>query len=59
MKAKKKKIAKFTTDELGVTITPHQKILSVDNPPTREGGVKVESVDELLDKLRNVAKVID
>jgi len=59
MKAKKKKIAKFTPDDLGVEIKPHLKVISVEDPPKREGGAKVESVDELLDKLRNVAKVID
>ena len=59
MKAKKKKIAKFTTEDLGVEIKPHLKVISVEEPPKREGGATVESVDELLDKLRNVAKVID
>ncbi|KAL1530628.1 hypothetical protein AB1Y20_001528 [Prymnesium parvum] len=59
MKAKKKKIDKFTTDELGVELKQHLKVLSVEDPPKREGGAKVESVDELIDKLRNVAKVID
>jgi len=59
MKAKKKKIAKFTTADLGVEIKPHLKVVSVEDPPKRVGGAKVESVDELLDKLRNVAKVID
>lgn len=59
MKAKKKKIDKFTPEELGVEIKPHLKVVRVEDPPKREGGAKVESVDELIDKLRNVAKVIN
>lgn len=59
MKAKKKKIDKFTPAELGVTITPHLTIESVEEPPKRAGGIKVESVDALIDKLKNEAKVID
>jgi len=59
MKAKKKKIEKVTPEDLGVTLTAHQTVQSMEEPPTRQGGAKVESVDELLDKLRNVAKVID
>jgi len=59
MKAKKKKIQKFKPEELGVELSAHLTIQSVEEPPKRVGGAKVESVDELLDKLRNVAKVID
>jgi len=59
MKAKKKKIAKFSTDDLGVTMKQHLTIKTVAEPPKREGGAKVADVDELIDKLRNVAKVID
>ena len=58
MKAKKKPIAETTTEELGVDITPRISIVSVDFPPKRAPGIKVSSVDELLEKLKNEAKVI-
>jgi len=58
MKAKKKQIDTFTPDELGVDITSRIKVLKVSEPPVREGGVKVEDVNQLIDKLRNEAKVI-
>jgi electron transfer flavoprotein beta subunit len=58
MKAKKKPLDTLTPEELGVDVTPRLKTLKVAPPPERQGGVKVESVDELVDKLRNEAKVI-
>jgi electron transfer flavoprotein beta subunit len=58
MKAKKKPIDSFKPDDLGVDVTPRLAILKVDEPPRRKGGVKVASVAELVDKLRNEAKVI-
>ncbi|MRG70492.1 electron transfer flavoprotein subunit beta/FixA family protein [Alphaproteobacteria bacterium HT1-32] len=58
MKAKKKPIDTTTPDELGVDITPRLKTLKVVEPPKREAGVMVESVAELVDKLKNEAKVI-
>tara|TARA_R110000787_G_scaffold16622_78_gene52250 strand:+ start:19844 stop:20593 length:750 start_codon:yes stop_codon:yes gene_type:complete len=58
MKAKKKPIDATTPDELGVDITPRLKNLKVVEPPKREAGVMVESVAELVDKLKNEAKVI-
>ena len=58
MKAKKKPIDATTPDELGVDITPRLKNLKVVEPPKREAGVMVESVVELVDKLKNEAKVI-
>ena len=51
-KAKKKPIAKKTVDDLGVDISPRQEVLSVEDPPTREAGQKVESVEELVAKLK-------
>jgi electron transfer flavoprotein beta subunit len=48
----------LTPDELGVDITPHVTIVQVVEPPKREAGARVESVQELVDKLRNEAKVI-
>ena len=58
MKAKKKPLETITTDDLGVDASPRLTTLKVTNPPEREAGVKVESVDELVDKLKNEAKVI-
>ncbi|KAG0238637.1 electron transfer flavoprotein beta-subunit [Mortierella sp. GBAus27b] len=58
MKAKKKPLAKFTVADLGVDITPRLKTLKVAEPPKRQGGKLVESVDELVDKLKNEAKVL-
>ena len=59
MKAKKKPLDILTPDELGVDVTPTQEVLSVEPPPERQAGIKVESVEELVDKLKNEAKVIE
>ncbi|RMF11081.1 MAG: electron transfer flavoprotein subunit beta/FixA family protein [Alphaproteobacteria bacterium] len=58
MKAKKKPIDEKTPDDYGVDTTPRLKVLKVAEPPKRKGGIKVESVAELVDKLKNEAKVI-
>lgn len=58
MKAKKKKIATKSIDDYGVDVSPRLSVLSVENPPARAAGIKVESVDELYDKLKNEAGVI-
>ncbi|HEX2150373.1 MAG TPA: electron transfer flavoprotein subunit beta/FixA family protein [Stellaceae bacterium] len=58
MKAKKKPIATMTPDELGVDVTPRLVTLKVEEPTKRSGGVKVGSVTELVDKLKNEARVI-
>jgi electron transfer flavoprotein beta subunit len=58
MKAKKKPIDVLTPEDLGVDVTPRLKTLKVDEPPKRQAGVKVGSVAELVDKLKNEAKVI-
>eukprot|EP00358_Blepharisma_japonicum_P003511 CAMPEP_0202947932 /NCGR_PEP_ID=MMETSP1395-20130829/12737_1 /ASSEMBLY_ACC=CAM_ASM_000871 /TAXON_ID=5961 /ORGANISM="Blepharisma japonicum, Strain Stock R1072" /LENGTH=58 /DNA_ID=CAMNT_0049649577 /DNA_START=489 /DNA_END=665 /DNA_ORIENTATION=+ len=58
MKAKKKPLETLTPDRLGVDLTPGYQTLSVEPPDKRKAGIKVESVDQLLDKLRNEAKVI-
>ncbi|MCY3828023.1 MAG: electron transfer flavoprotein subunit beta/FixA family protein [Rhodospirillaceae bacterium] len=58
MKAKKKPIDRLTPDELGVDTAPRLEVLSVVEPEKRAGGVKVESVAELVGKLQNDAKVI-
>ncbi len=58
MKAKKKPIEEITPEELGVDVTPRLEIVKVEEPPVRAGGVIVADVDELLEKLKNEAKVI-
>ncbi|KAF9099061.1 hypothetical protein BGX23_004303 [Mortierella sp. AD031] len=58
MKAKKKPLAKFTTGDLGVDIKPRLETLKIAEPPKRQGGKLVESVDDLVDKLKNEAKVL-
>ena len=58
MKAKKKKLDKVKPEELGVEIKPHLTITSVIEPPKRAAGITVGSIDELVDKMRNEAKVI-
>jgi len=58
MKAKKKPIETVAPDALGVDITPRLTVLKVTEPAKRKGGVKVASVDELVAKLRDEARVI-
>ena len=58
MKAKKKPIDQISPAELGVDPSIRLEILKVAEPPQRESGVKVEDVADLVDKLRNTAKVI-
>ena len=58
MKAKKKQVDIYTPEELGVDIVSRVKTLKVEPPAERKAGVIVESVEELVDKLRNEAKVI-
>ena len=58
MKAKKKPIEAVTPEALGVDPTPRLKVLKVVEPAKRKAGAKVKSVAELVDKLRNEAKVI-
>ena len=58
MKARKKPIETMKPADLGVDATPRLTVLKVVEPPKRVAGVKVGSVAELVDKLRNEAKVI-
>ncbi len=58
MKAKKKPVETLTPDGLGVDVAPRLTTLKVEEPKKRVGGGKVGSVAELVDKLRNEAKVI-
>ncbi|HSG88864.1 MAG TPA: electron transfer flavoprotein subunit beta/FixA family protein [Pseudomonadales bacterium] len=58
MKAKKKPLDVHTPADLGVEVKQTFKVTKVEPPEERKGGIKVESVDELVDKLKNEAKVI-
>ena len=58
MKAKKKPLEVLTPDALGVTTTSTVKTLKVEAPAARSAGIKVKSVAELVEKLKNEAKVI-
>jgi electron transfer flavoprotein beta subunit len=57
MKAKSKPLAQKTPEELGVDIAPRLETLKVSEPPKRQAGVKVGSVDELVDKLRETGVI--
>jgi len=52
MKAKKKPIAKMSAADLGVDLSPRIQMVSVEDPPVREAGQKVEDVDSLVAKLK-------
>ena len=58
MKAKKKELKVVSLNDLGVDSSPRTEILKVELPEARAAGVMVETVDELVDKLKNEAKVI-
>ena len=58
MKAKKKPLDTVTPADLGVDVSPRLKTLKVAEPAARKAGIRVGSVAELVDKLRNEAKVI-
>ena len=56
--ARSKPLAKMTIAELGVDVTPRQTRLKVEEPKKRSGGRKVSSAAELIEKLKNEAKVL-
>ena len=58
MKAKKKPIDEKAPGDYGVDTAPRLKVLKVTEPPKRQAGIKVESVAELVDKLKNEAGVL-
>jgi len=58
MKAKKKPIEQISASDLGVDTTPRVQQIKVEEPPKRKAGIKVASVAELVQKLKNEAKVI-
>lgn len=58
MKAKKKPLDVLSPTDLGVDVSPRLEVIRVVEPPARAAGVKVSSAEELVDKLKNEAKVI-
>ena len=55
MKAKKKELTIKPVSEMGIDVSSRTELISVDLPPARDAGIIVESVDELVDKLKNEA----
>ena len=58
MKAKRKPIDEVKVEDLNIDIEPRLEILKVEEPKSREAGIMVKSVDEMIEKLKNEAKVI-
>ena len=58
MKAKKKPLDSMSAEDLGVDVTPRLAVTRVEEPPAREAGIKVSDVADLVNKLKNEAKVI-
>jgi electron transfer flavoprotein beta subunit len=58
MKAKKKQIEEISASDLGIDTSPRVEQIKVEEPPKRKAGIKVANVAELVQKLKNEAKVI-
>ena len=58
MKAKKKPLEEIELSALGVNAVSRTKVLKLETPPKRKAGVRVKTVDELVDRLKNEAKVV-
>ena len=58
MKAKRKPLEEMSPSDLGVDTKKRLEIIKVEDPPSREAGMILESVGDLVDKLKNEAKVI-
>ena len=58
MKAKQKPLETISSEDLGVDLNPRISTVKVSPPPEREAGIMVENMDQLVDKLKNEAKVI-
>lgn len=56
-KAKKKKIANVKPADLGVDLTSRLEVLRVDDPPQRQAGMKVETVEDLVGKLKDGGQI--
>jgi len=57
MKAKKKKLDKLSLKDVGVELKAHLEVVSVEEPPTRSAGVKVEDVDGLIAALKDAGRI--
>jgi electron transfer flavoprotein beta subunit len=57
MKAKSKPIANKTPEDYGVDVTPRLATLKVTEPPKRSAGIKVKTVDELVEKLKTAGAI--
>src|ERR1041385_5078335 len=58
MRARRKPNEVLTSDQLGLTVRPLTTVLSIARPPRRAAGTRVESVEELITKLKQEAKVL-
>ena len=58
MKAKKKPLEEISLSDLGIEAISRTKVLSLEPPPRRKAGVRVKTVDDLVDKLKHEAKVL-
>jgi electron transfer flavoprotein beta subunit len=58
MKAKKKPLQEVTLSDLGVAVASRTQVLKMESPAPRKAGLRVKTVDELLEKLKNDAKVL-
>jgi electron transfer flavoprotein beta subunit len=58
LKAKKKRVDTYKAEDLGIDVEPRIVVEEVFEPEVRQGGDILESVDELIEKLKNEAKVI-
>ena len=58
MKVRRKPIETLTPEDLGVDVTPRVEFVEVNEPPSRQAGIRVSSAAELIEKLKNEAKVL-
>lgn len=58
MKARRKPIETLSPEDLGVDVTPRVEFVEVNEPPSRQAGIRVSSAAELIEKLKNEAKVL-
>jgi electron transfer flavoprotein beta subunit len=57
MKAKKKPLEKVTPAELGVDLKPRLETIKVTEPPSRKAGIKVDNVDDMIVKLKELGAI--
>ena len=58
MKAKKKPLQEVALTDLGLAVATRTQVLKLEPPPSRKAGVRVKTVDELVDRLKNDVKVL-